>query len=259
MTALLRDLRLAVRVLLHTKSWTLVVLVSLALGHRRQHGAVHRGQRPAAADRVACPSPSAWSGSTGPARTTWSGARATTATRARPAPATSGRRSRSRCSSSFAPRTRPDAVSRQGRRWGTSTSSSTATPSSPRSYQASGNYFTVIGVPAALGRVFREDDDRLSAPPVAVISHAYWQKRFGGQPSAIDRVVSINGRWSPVIGVTPPDFTGIQRLGAEPPDVTVPLAFDAVFSPPTPVPGEQGADAAPARSRPTGGCSSSVA
>ena len=46
-------------------------------------------------------------------------------------------------------------------------------------YQAAGNYFTVIGVPAVLGCVFAEADDRPSAPPVAVISHAYWNKRFG--------------------------------------------------------------------------------
>ena len=103
-------------------------------------------------------------------------------------------------------------------------------------YQASGNYFAVLGVPAALGRVFVEGDDRLSAPPVAVISHAYWQKRFAGQPSAINRVVSINGQMVTIIGVTPQDFTGIQRLGAEAPDVTVPLAFDAVFNPPQPLP-----------------------
>ena len=103
-------------------------------------------------------------------------------------------------------------------------------------YQASGNYFTVLGVPAALGRVFVEGDDTLSAPPVAVISHAYWQKRFAGQPSAINRVVSINGQMVTIIGVTPQDFTGIQRLGAEAPDITVPLAFDAVFNPPQPLP-----------------------
>ena len=103
-------------------------------------------------------------------------------------------------------------------------------------YQASGNYFTVLGVSAALGRVFVEGDDRVSAPPVAVISHAYWQKRFAGQPSAINRVVSINGQMVTIIGVTPKDFTGIQRLGAEAPDVTVPLAFDAVFNPPQPLP-----------------------
>ena len=99
-------------------------------------------------------------------------------------------------------------------------------------YQATGNYFTVIGVPAVLGRVFGEGDDRPSAPPVAVISHAYWSKRFAGEPSAIGRVVSINGQIVTIVGVTPADYAGIERLGADAPDVTVPLAFDALFAPP---------------------------
>ena len=47
-------------------------------------------------------------------------------------------------------------------------------------------------------------------------------------------MVSINGQMVTIIGVTPPAFAGIQRLGAEPPDITVPLAFDAVFNPPLP-------------------------
>ena len=89
-------------------------------------------------------------------------------------------------------------------------------------YQATGNYFTVIGVPAVLGRVFGEADDRPSAPPVAVISHAYWTKRFAGEPSAIGRVVLINGHMVTIVGVTHADFGGIERLGAEAPDVTVP-------------------------------------
>jgi predicted permease len=108
-------------------------------------------------------------------------------------------------------------------------------------YQASGNYFNVIGVSAALGRVFGEADDKLSAPPVAVISHPYWKKRFAGEPSVIDRVVSINGQMVTIIGVTPQDFSGIQRLGGDPPDVTVPLSFDAVFSPPAPLPNARAA------------------
>jgi hypothetical protein len=99
-------------------------------------------------------------------------------------------------------------------------------------YQATGNYFAVIGVAAVLGRVFGEADDRRSAPPVAVISHAYWRKRFAGEPSAIGRVVSINGQMVTIVGVTPADFAGIERLGADAPDVTVPLAFDALFAPP---------------------------
>ena len=78
-------------------------------------------------------------------------------------------------------------------------------------YQATGNYFTVIGVPAVLGRVFTEADDGPGASPVAVVSHAYWNKRFGGEPSAIGRVVSINGQMVTIVGVTPADFTGIGR------------------------------------------------
>ena len=95
-------------------------------------------------------------------------------------------------------------------------------------YQASGNYFNVIGVSAALGRVFGEADDKLSVPPVAVISHPYWKKRFAGEPSVINRVVSINGQMVTIIGVTRQDFSGMQKLGSDPPDVTVPLSFDAV-------------------------------
>ena len=88
-------------------------------------------------------------------------------------------------------------------------------------YQATGNYFIVIGVPAVVGRVFGEADDRPSAPPVAVISHAYWSQRFAGEPSAIGRVVSINGQMVTIVGVTPADFAGIERLGADAPVAVV--------------------------------------
>ena len=98
-------------------------------------------------------------------------------------------------------------------------------------YQATGNYFSVIGVSAAAGRVFGEADDRAGASPVAVISHAYWRKRFAGEPSAIGRVVSINSTIVTIVGVTPADFAGIEWLGADAPDVTLPLSFDALFAP----------------------------
>jgi predicted permease len=99
-------------------------------------------------------------------------------------------------------------------------------------YQATGNYYSVIGVPAVLGRVFDETDDTPSAAPVAVISHAYWRKRFAGDASAIGRIVSINGHLVTIVGVTPADYDGIERLGGDAPDVTVPLAFDRLFAPP---------------------------
>ncbi|MEI6245686.1 MAG: ABC transporter permease, partial [Acidobacteriota bacterium] len=98
-------------------------------------------------------------------------------------------------------------------------------------FEATGSFFNVLGVPAVIGRVFTDADDTLSASPVAVLSYPYWKKRFNGDVSVINRVVTMSGQMVTIIGVTPPEFRGIQRLGVEPPDVTVPLAFDAVFSP----------------------------
>ena len=122
-------------------------------------------------------------------------------------------------------------------------------------YQATGNYFTVIGVPAALGRVFGEADDRPSAPPVAVISHAYWNKRFAGEPSAIGRVVSINGQMVTIVGVTPADFAGIQRLGADAPGRHRAAGVRRRVQRRR-VPGSRSRACS---SRPTGGCNSSAA
>jgi len=68
----------------------------------------------------------------------------------------------------------------------------------------SGNYFTVLGVRAVAGRMFTPDDDGPGAPPVAVISHGYWQRRFGGDAGVVGRVVTINNVPITIVGVTPP-------------------------------------------------------
>ncbi len=72
----------------------------------------------------------------------------------------------------------------------------------------SGNYFSVLGVRAVRGRVFAPDDDRPEAPPTAVISYAYWARRFNSDPSAIGRVLNVNGILLTLVGVTPPEFFG---------------------------------------------------
>src|SRR5579862_3058083 len=56
---------------------------------------------------------------------------------------------------------------------------------------ASGNYFDVLGVHAELGRTFVPDDDRADAPPVTVISHGYWIRRFGGDRGVVGKVIQI--------------------------------------------------------------------
>ena len=77
----------------------------------------------------------------------------------------------------------------------------------------SGNFFRVLGVPAALGRTFRDDED--AAPgrdPVVVLSHAAWTERFGSDPNVIGRRVRVGGTDLTVIGVAPASFTGMHLV-----------------------------------------------
>jgi predicted permease len=75
----------------------------------------------------------------------------------------------------------------------------------------SGNFFDVIGVGAAHGRVFTPAEGRQTgAEPVIVLTHATWQKRFGGDPGILGQTVSINSASCTVIGVTSPGFHGPQ-------------------------------------------------
>jgi predicted permease len=73
---------------------------------------------------------------------------------------------------------------------------------------ASGTYFQVLGVRAAIGRVLTAADDQLQ-PPVAVLSHAYWQSRFGGDPGVIGKTVSIDRKQLTIVGVAESGFTGL--------------------------------------------------
>src|SRR5215471_3143127 len=66
----------------------------------------------------------------------------------------------------------------------------------------SGNYFPVLGVGAALGRVFTAQDDlNQGGHPIAVLSYAYWQSRFGGDTGVIGKKVMVNGYPLTIVGV----------------------------------------------------------
>jgi hypothetical protein len=74
-------------------------------------------------------------------------------------------------------------------------------------YQVSGNYFAALGLQPALGRLLSAADDRTrGAHPVVVISHRYWQRSCGGAPEAVGKEVIANGRAYTIIGVAPPGF-----------------------------------------------------
>jgi putative ABC transport system permease protein len=70
-------------------------------------------------------------------------------------------------------------------------------------------YFSILGVQPALGRAFREDDDRAdSANRVALLSDGLWRQRFGADPSIIGKPIMLEGRPAVIVGVMPPGFQG---------------------------------------------------
>jgi putative ABC transport system permease protein len=75
----------------------------------------------------------------------------------------------------------------------------------------SGNFFTVLGVRPALGRFFLPDEATAELiHPVLVVSHAFWRSRLGADSAAIGRTIAVNGTPFMLVGVAPPDFTGLD-------------------------------------------------
>jgi putative ABC transport system permease protein len=89
---------------------------------------------------------------------------------------------------------------------------------------ASANLLDVLGVGPMIGRGFAENEDREGAPRVLVLSHAAWQRQFGGDTSAVGRVVTINGEAATIIGVMPRGF----EVFGQPADVYMPFRLPAV-------------------------------
>ena len=93
-----------------------------------------------------------------------------------------------------------------------------------------GNYFDVLGVTPALGRVFGEEDETAAgANPVAVLSHGYWTRRFGNDPSVLNRQITVNGTLLTVVGVSRAGFTGLQV--GQVPDIFIPITMKAQMTP----------------------------
>ena len=91
-------------------------------------------------------------------------------------------------------------------------------------YAVTGNYFEVLGIGSALGRVFSTDDDRTpGGHPLAVMSYKCWQQRFGRDQNIIGRSVIVNGRSYMIIGVAPKGFFGTEIVSA--PDLFFPMAM----------------------------------
>ena len=94
----------------------------------------------------------------------------------------------------------------------------------------SGNYFTVLGVQPAFGRLFTADDDRVQGGhPFVILSHAYWMQHFGGDPGILNQTLLVNNTALTVIGVAQKGFDGIQV--GQTPNIFVPMMMKPQMTP----------------------------
>src|SRR6266852_967699 len=97
-------------------------------------------------------------------------------------------------------------------------------------YLATGNYFDVLGVQPALGHFFHQEDDQVpGASPYAVLSYATWQSRFAGHRDVLGKTIRINRQPYSIIGVAPRDFHGTEVFYW--PEVWVPMMMQAQIEP----------------------------
>ncbi|HVC20978.1 MAG TPA: ABC transporter permease [Vicinamibacterales bacterium] len=88
------------------------------------------------------------------------------------------------------------------------------------------NGFSLLGVKPVLGRDFTAADDQPGAPPVAILSYAFWERRYGKDPAIVGRTIRIDDTPTTVIGVMPQGFFFPQDQ-----DLWVPLVSSAAFTP----------------------------
>jgi macrolide transport system ATP-binding/permease protein len=106
-------------------------------------------------------------------------------------------------------------------------------PQFANSQLVSGDYFRLLGLGAFLGRTLTEQDDRVGANPVAVLSFGYWRREFNSDANAIGRTVDLQGHPFTIVGVTAPEFFGLEP--GKQVDITVPLGMQPVVMPGVPL------------------------
>lgn len=96
-----------------------------------------------------------------------------------------------------------------------------------RALIVSGGFFDLLGTRPALGRLFADGDDRRGCPPRVVLSHAFWQREFGGDRAIVGRSLALDGHAAEIIGVAPGGFTGLEVGRGF--DVAIPVCASTVF------------------------------
>ncbi|HEU4432694.1 MAG TPA: ABC transporter permease [Pyrinomonadaceae bacterium] len=90
------------------------------------------------------------------------------------------------------------------------------------------NYFATLGGSTQFGRFFTADENTVPGrDAVVVLTHGFWQRRFGGDPQLVGRSIKLNGKAFTVVGITHPEFVGLRH---EMPDVWLPLAMRAAMA-----------------------------
>jgi predicted permease len=100
-----------------------------------------------------------------------------------------------------------------------------------RAELVSGNYFSMLGVQAAIGRVFnsQQDDQVLNGHAVVVLSHDFWVRRFGRDPSIVGKSIRVNDHPMTIVGVSAEGFVGLDPAGS--PQIRVPIQMKPVMHP----------------------------
>jgi putative ABC transport system permease protein len=94
----------------------------------------------------------------------------------------------------------------------------------------SGNYFQVLGVPAAMGRTLLPSDDLVkNGSPVVVLSYDYWKTRFAASPDVIDKTLLVNGQPFTIVGVAAPNFSSV--INGFKPRIFAPISMESAVSP----------------------------
>jgi predicted permease len=95
----------------------------------------------------------------------------------------------------------------------------------------SGNYFSMLGVPPAIGRVFssREDDQLYQGHPVVVLSYGYWTTRFAGDSNVVGKTIRVNDYPMTIVGVSARGFAGLDPTQS--PQIRVPIQMKPVMAP----------------------------
>src|SRR6185503_2181495 len=100
--------------------------------------------------------------------------------------------------------------------------------------RASAAILPMLGIEPILGRSFRPEEDRRDSDPVAIISHAFWKRRYAADPGVCGRTMNLNGKVFTIVGVLPPRVAGIlpqDSLLGRHRDIWIPLRLDAEVAP----------------------------